>query len=72
MGFFMIPDNEIWNYNFIGVEPTHNMNYSLTLANPKDFYNEIHRPSHFVNLSKAFDESGENIKDNCDYEDNFE
>ena len=52
MGFFMVPDTEVWNYNFIGVEPTHNMNYSLTLANPKDFYNEIHRPSHFVNLNK--------------------
>ena len=73
MGFFMVPDTEVWNYNFIGVEPTHNMNYSLTLANPKDFYNEIHRPSHFVNLNKNFeDEENGNIKENCDYEDNFD
>ena len=27
------------------------MKYDLMLANPKDFYHEIHRPNHFLNFS---------------------
>ena len=69
MGFFMVPDNEVWNYNFIAVEPASTFRYGLTLANPKDYYNEIHRPSHFVHLEKG--EEGK-MKENCDVEDNFE
>ena len=68
MGFFMVPDNEVWNYNFIGTEHAHSMKYSLTLANPKDFYNEIHRPSHFLNFAKS-PEAAE--MDNYEREDNF-
>ena len=27
------------------------MKYDLVLANPKEFYHEVHRPSHFLNFS---------------------
>jgi pre-mRNA-processing factor 8 len=27
------------------------MKYELQLANPKEFYHEVHRPSHFLNFS---------------------
>lgn len=27
------------------------MKYDLTLANPKEFYHEVHRPAHFLNFS---------------------
>ena len=27
------------------------MRYELQLANPKEFYHEVHRPSHFLNFS---------------------
>ena len=73
MGFFLVPDNEIWNYNFIGVEPVNNMSFGLNLGIPKDFYNEIHRPSHFFNLesSIAIDNNNSGFKDNCEIEDEF-
>ena len=81
MGYFLIPDNEVWNYNFIGVEPVNNMNYGLTVGVPKDFYNEIHRPNHFFNLetsiaavnslNKEENEENEEFKENCDIEDEF-
>ena len=28
------------------------MRYDLQLANPKEFYNEIHRPDHFLRFSQ--------------------
>lgn len=27
------------------------MKYELMLANPKEFYHEVHRPSHFLNFA---------------------
>lgn len=48
LGFFMVPDNNIWNYNFVGLGLNANMKYSLVLANPKEYYNENHRASHFI------------------------
>jgi len=27
------------------------MKYDLVLSNPKEFYHEVHRPSHFLNFS---------------------
>lgn len=27
------------------------MRYDLQLANPKEFYHEVHRPSHFLNFA---------------------
>jgi len=48
LGFFMVPDNHIWNYNFVGLGLNSSMKYSLILANPKEFYHEYHRASHFI------------------------
>ena len=44
----MVPDNHIWNYNFVGLGLNANMKYSLILANPKEYYHENHRASHFI------------------------
>lgn len=73
MGYFLIPDNEVWNYNFIGVEPVNNMSFGLNLGIPKDFYNEIHRPSHFFNLESSIKINTGDVgfKENCDIEDEF-
>ena len=75
MGYFLIPDNEVWNYNFIGVEPVNNMSFGLNLGIPKDFYNEIHRPSHFFNLESSIslinDNNENGFKENCEIEDEF-
>ena len=52
----MIPDNDIWNFNFMGVKHSIGMEYSLKLGVPKEFYHEFHRPSHFltfINMDEA-------------------
>ena len=40
-----------------GVRHDPSMKYELTLANPKEFYHEVHRPSHFLNFASL--EEGE-------------
>lgn len=42
--------------------------YELVLANPKEFYNEVHRPTHFLNFSN---QTVEDIEGGADREDNF-
>ncbi len=42
----------------LGVRHDPNMKYELTLANPKEFYNENHRPSHFLNFTAIDDPRG--------------
>ncbi len=36
---------------FPGVRHSPSMRFELMLANPKEFYHEVHRPSHFLNFS---------------------
>ena len=67
MGFFMVPDENSWNYNFQAGSHSQNMKYELTLANPKPFYHELHRPSHFLNFSTV----EENLPTEVDREDLF-
>ena len=38
-----------------GVRHSATMHYELQLANPKDFYHEVHRPAHFLNFSAIED-----------------
>ncbi|KAJ2724945.1 Pre-mRNA-processing-splicing factor 8 [Coemansia sp. Benny D115] len=52
MGFFMVPDdNGLWNYNFMGPAHRADMSYGLQLDVPREFYDEMHRPSHFMNFA---------------------
>lgn len=67
LGFFMVPENDVWNYNFQGVQMSKNMRYGLKLANPVPFYDEIHRPYHFLNFT-TMDNLG---ADEADLEDHF-
>ena len=50
-GFFLVPDDEVWNYNFMGVKHSVGMDYSLMLGLPKEFYSEKHRPAHFLSFA---------------------
>eukprot|EP00456_Euglypha_rotunda_P082222 TRINITY_DN8074_c0_g1_i9.p1 TRINITY_DN8074_c0_g1~~TRINITY_DN8074_c0_g1_i9.p1 ORF type:complete len:701 (-),score=106.24 TRINITY_DN8074_c0_g1_i9:172-2109(-) len=70
LGFYMVPDTGSWNYNFMGMKHSVNMKYGLKLENPKEFYHEIHRPSHFLKFStmEDADDQGEHV----DREDLFE
>lgn len=51
-------DCVLWSWHLLmltltlpGVRHDPNMKYELQLSNPKEFYHEIHRPSHFLNFS---------------------
>jgi pre-mRNA-processing factor 8 len=52
LGFYMVPEGGVWNYNFNGINFSNNMRYSLVLDNPKDFYNEAHRTAHFLDFGR--------------------
>jgi len=66
LGFFMVPSDGVWNYNFMGVQHSPQMSYDLKLATPLSFYDEKHRPYHFLNFA-AMDRGG----DAADVEDPF-
>eukprot|EP01038_Epipyxis_sp_PR26KG_P010035 gene10035-13492_t len=70
VGFFMIPDDNIWNYNFMGVKHSLGMNYSLTLGLPNDFYHESHRSNHFMTFTNMEEAAVSNSAE-ADVDDNF-
>lgn len=40
-----------FSFLVLGVRHDPNMKYDLQLSNPKEFYHEVHRPSHFLNFA---------------------
>merc|ERR1711976_830080 len=58
LGYFMTPLEGSWNYNFMGIKHSAAMQYDLHLGTPKEFYHEVHRPSHFLNFA-AMEEFGD-------------
>ncbi|KAJ2777092.1 pre-mRNA-splicing factor 8 [Coemansia javaensis] len=68
MGFFMVPDdNGVWNYNFMGPAHRADMSYGLQLDVPRPFYDQAHRPSHFM----SFADMETTAADEVDLEDEF-
>jgi pre-mRNA-processing factor 8 len=67
LGFFMVPEGGIWNYNFMGINFTQNMKYNLILDNPVDFYNEIHRSSHFIDFAKLDETAEQHLPEKEDF-----
>ncbi|CAA9960850.1 PROCN-domain-containing protein [Pyrenophora teres f. maculata] len=56
-GYFLVPDNGIWNYSFMGSafgtvekKPVH-----VRLDTPMRFYDAVHRPLHFHNFAELED-----------------
>lgn len=47
VGTFLVPDDKIWNYAFIGPVWDPNGLYDLIVDLPLPFYHESHRPLHF-------------------------
>lgn len=68
LGFYMVPDNGPWNYNFMGVKHTRIMKYGIKLGTPREYYHEDHRPTHFLEFSNM--EEGESTAEG-DREDTF-
>lgn len=50
-GTFMVPDDDIWNYFFMGAIFNAAELYDLKLDIPLTFYDELHRPIHFSNFT---------------------
>ena len=62
LGFFLVPDGDgVWNYNFQGVKHSVGMKYGLQLAPPLPFYDEAHRPSHFLTFAGGDSSSGSKL-----------
>ncbi|EPS70675.1 hypothetical protein M569_04085, partial [Genlisea aurea] len=68
LGFYMIPDNGPWNYNFMGPKHNAGMKYGMKLGTPHEFYHEDHRSTHFLEFSNM--EEGERTAEG-DREDTF-
>ncbi|PIA30998.1 hypothetical protein AQUCO_05300078v1 [Aquilegia coerulea] len=67
LGFYMVPDNRPWNFNFMGVKHTVDMKYEIKLGTPREYHHEDHRPIHFLEFSNL--EEGETREE--DREDAF-
>lgn len=61
----------MWNYNFNGINFNQNMVYNLVADNPKDFYNEMHRSSHFLDFARGSDDIDTGESNVNDREDHF-
>ena len=46
----------MWNYNFIGIKNIEEMNYAFVLNNPREFYHEMHRQTHYLCFNKSKEE----------------
>lgn len=51
-GFFMVPEDEIWNYSFIGASFSELGEFALKIDTPRPFYHPLHRPIHFQNFNE--------------------
>lgn len=57
VGFWMVPQGGLWNYNFMGVKHKADMEYRVVPDVPIDFYDPKHRRNHFMNFT-AIEETG--------------
>ncbi|BBH00041.1 Pre-mRNA-processing-splicing factor [Prunus dulcis] len=61
LGFFMIPDIGSWNYNFMGTKLTSGMKYDIKLGIRKEYYDQDHRPTHFLQFSNLEEGDSDNF-----------
>ena len=64
--YFMISENERWNFSFSGSTISNDFKYNVILGNPKDYYNKIHRHTYFLNFNNK-ENNYDNEKFNTDY-----
>ena len=57
VGFWLVPQGGVWNYNFMGVKHKPDMEYRVVPDVPIDFYDPKHRRNHFMNFA-AIEETG--------------
>lgn len=52
MGNFLIPNGKLWNYTFMGTSFNIELTYEMSLGIPIEFYNELHRATHFLQFNE--------------------
>ena len=57
-----------WNYNFRGVELSVSMQFDVVRGIPEAFYDELHRPNHFLQFAHS---EIEDLKDD-DFDEYYE
>uniref|UniRef100_A0A060T7Z1 ARAD1D03102p n=1 Tax=Blastobotrys adeninivorans TaxID=409370 RepID=A0A060T7Z1_BLAAD len=55
-GYFVVPEDNVWNYAFMGAAWTANARYDVKLDVPIPFYHELHRPVHFTSFNELEEE----------------
>ena len=50
-GFFVVPENGVWNMNFAGLRPDAPVPVCVA-AQPREFFHDSHRVSHFTNFAR--------------------
>lgn len=53
MGNFLVPSGDFWNYTFMGASFTTELKYEMKIGIPLEFYNEVHRVTHFLQFNDA-------------------
>lgn len=79
LGVFLVPDDGggggggagVWNYNFMGVRFNPAADYAVRLGVPLEFYDEAHRPTHFLNFAAVEGDDGGVLAVEADREDVF-
>lgn len=51
-GTFLVPDDNVWNYSFIGAAWDPSGAFGLKIDVPLPFYHELHRPVHFATFNE--------------------
>ena len=51
MGNFIVPRSKVWNYLFMGTSFNPNMYVEMRFGIPIEFYNELHRATHFLQFN---------------------
>ena len=54
MGFFTVPFDDIWNYNFIGANFEEGEEDIAKVDKPKQYYDPLHRQAHFFSFQKSY------------------
>jgi len=67
LGFFMVPNQGSWNYNFLRARIAQDDSYGVTVGVPKEFYHEDHRPSHFIKFGELETDQEDNLDDHEDF-----
>ena len=52
VGTYMVPEDEIWNYFFMGSLFNETHSYAMKVDKPLSFYDALHRPVHFTTFSR--------------------